>query len=82
MSEVEWVLVQDDKGTYIRVSLVVLRRIKLSVDCGCWSHRAPFEFELVVTHGGVYVRNGEGVFRSGDSAGAVYCTVSQMKQRE
>lgn len=47
----------------ISIDLIVLRSVKMRIDCGCFRH-VPREFEVIITRGGAYIRdNGEHAFR-------------------
>lgn len=72
-----------EDGTKGCVDILVNRRIHLSIDCRCYSHRTGIErFQIVVTPGGAYVRaeGNDGFFKALDASGPLVLEIQRSIQ--
>jgi hypothetical protein len=83
MTDRERVVVKDANGVTSDHEIIVANRIPIEVDCGCWSHRAPWPAELIISLGGAaYVRCGtEGFYRVSDGIGPIRIKVKQESDK-
>ena len=64
------------------IELVVIRSIKMRIDCGCFRH-VPRDFEVIITRGGAYIRdNGEHAFRPIAMHDPITVSIEKVEQYE